>query len=171
MVKEDNIKKKKKTRIILFGFFFQETLYKTFLKIIFFFNTTMTKANKDNPHLWKQIVSKIKSETCYGTKAGQWSARKAQAAVKRYKNAGGGYEDDKDSSNSLHKWTKQDWRTKSGLNSSDTDERYLPAKAIKSLSDKEYILTSEKKRGDSLKGKQFSKQPKSIAKKIKKFRK
>ena len=41
----------------------------------------------------------------------------------------------------------------------------------KSLSDKEYILTSEKKRDDSLKGKQFSKQPKSIAKKIKKFRK
>ena len=131
----------------------------------------MTKANKDNPYLWKQIVSKIKSEMCYGTKAGQWSARKAQAAVKRYKDAGGGYKDYKDSSNSLHKWTKQDWRTKSGLNSSDTSERYLPAKAIKSLSDKEYILTSEKKRKDSLKGKQFSKQPKVIAKKVKKFRK
>ena len=75
----------------------------------------MTKAVKDNPNLWNQIVSKIKSESCYGTKAGQWSARKAQVAVKRYKDAGGTYKYDKDSSNSLHKWTKQDWRTKSLL--------------------------------------------------------
>ena len=130
----------------------------------------MTKAIKDNPNLWKQIIAKIKSEACYGTKAGQWSARKAQAAVKRYKDAGGGYEDEKDSSNSLLKWTKQDWRTKSGLNSSDTKERYLPTKAIKSLSKEEYIITSEKKREDSLKGNQFSKQPKLIAKKVKKYR-
>ena len=131
----------------------------------------MTKAIKDNLNLWNQIVSKIKSEACYGTKAGQWSARKAQAAVKRYKDAGGSYKDDKHSSNSLHRSTKQDWRTKSGLNSSDTKERYLPAQAIKSLSEEEYIITSEKKRKDSLKGKQFSKQPKSIAEKVKKFRK
>ena len=130
----------------------------------------MTKAIKDNPNLWKQIIAKIKSEACYGTKAGQWSARKAQAAVKRYKDAGGGYEDEKDSSNSLLKWTKQDWRTKSGLNSSYTKERYLTSKAIKSLSKEEYIITSEKKREDSLKGKQFSKQPKLIAKKVKKYR-
>ena len=71
---------------------------------------------------------------------------------------------------SLKAWGKQDWRTKSGLNSSDTKERYLPAKAIKSLSKEEYIITSEKKREDSLKGKQFSKQPKLIAKKVKKYR-
>tara|TARA_B100000686_G_scaffold210897_1_gene217711 strand:+ start:4030 stop:4425 length:396 start_codon:yes stop_codon:yes gene_type:complete len=130
----------------------------------------MTKAIKDNPKLWKQVVSKIKSESLYGTKAGEWSARKAQVAVKRYKKAGGGYKDLKDSNNSLDKWTKQDWRTKSGMNSSDTGERYLPAKAIKALSKKEYISTSEKKRKDILKGKQFSKQPKLIAKKIKKYR-
>ena len=30
----------------------------------------MTKAIKDNPNLWKQIIAKIKSEACYGTKAG-----------------------------------------------------------------------------------------------------
>ena len=97
----------------------------------------MTKAKKDNTFLWKQIVAKIKSESSYGTKAGQWSARKAQAAVKRYKEAGGKYKNSKDPNNSLHKWTKQDWRTKSGLNSSDTSERYLPAKAIESLSQEE----------------------------------
>jgi|TARA_B100001765_G_C19411967_1_gene297081 hypothetical protein len=130
----------------------------------------MTKAKKDNTFLWKQIVAKIKSESSYGTKAGQWSARKAQAAVKRYKEAGGKYKNSKDPNNSLHKWTKQDWRTKSGLNSSDTSERYLPAKAIESLSQEEYVFTSEKKNKDTLKGKQFSKQPKSIAKKVKKYR-
>ena len=103
----------------------------------------MTKAEKDNPILWKEIVAKIKSETRYGTRSGEWSARKAQVAVKRYKKAGGGYKDLKDSNNSLDKWTKQDWRTKSGMNSSDTGERYLPAKAIKALSKKEYIKAKE----------------------------
>ena len=49
----------------------------------------MTKAEKDNPILWKEIVAKIKSETSYGTRSGEWSARKAQAAVKRYKKAVG----------------------------------------------------------------------------------
>jgi len=130
----------------------------------------MTKAEKDNPILWKEIVAKIKSETCYGTRSGEWSARKAQAAVKRYKKAGGGYKNSKKLDNSLNQWTKQDWRTKSGLNSSDTNERYLPGKAIKSLSEKEYVLTSEKKRKDTLKGKQFSKQPRFIANKVKKYR-
>ena len=113
----------------------------------------MTKSEKDNLTLWKQIVSKIKSKASYGTRAGEWSARKAQAAVKRYKKAGGGYKDFKDPNNSLHKWTKQDWRTKSGLNSSNTDERYLPAKAIKSLTDEEYIRTSEKKKKGYIKRK------------------
>ena len=51
----------------------------------------MTKAEKDNPILWKEIVAKIKSETCYGTRSGEWSARKAQMLAKRYKAAGGGY--------------------------------------------------------------------------------
>ena len=40
---------------------------------------------KSNPILWKRIVENIKSKSAYGTAAGQWSARKAQAAVKEYK--------------------------------------------------------------------------------------
>jgi hypothetical protein len=76
---------------------------------------------------------------------------------------------------SLDKWTKQKWRTKSGKPSTQgpkaTGERYLPEKAIKSLSPSEYARTSAKKREDTKAGKQFSKQPKKIAEKTKTHRK
>ena len=71
---------------------------------------------------------------------------------------------------SLKKWTKQKWRTKSGKKSSETRERYLPDAAIKALSDKEYAATTRKKRKDTKKGKQHSKQPKKVAKKTKAYR-
>ena len=71
---------------------------------------------------------------------------------------------------SLKKWGKQKWRTKSGKKSSETGERYLPEKAIKALSSKEYAATTRKKREDTKKGKQFSKQPKRIAKKTSRYR-
>ena len=64
----------------------------------------------------------------------------------------------------------QNWRTKSGKKSSITGERYLPEKAIKILSNFEYRLTSKAKRKATKKGKQFSKQPKYIANKIRQFR-
>jgi hypothetical protein len=130
----------------------------------------MSTAKKTKPSLWKRIVARIKSQASHGTRAGQWSGRKAQAAVKAYKKAGGGYSGAKKSSNSLSKWSKQKWRTKSGKKSSKTGERYLPEKAIKSLSAREYARTTAKKRRDKAKGKQFSKQPKSIARKVKKYR-
>tara|TARA_B100000530_G_scaffold259794_1_gene173063 strand:- start:1824 stop:2066 length:243 start_codon:yes stop_codon:yes gene_type:complete len=72
---------------------------------------------------------------------------------------------------SLKKWTKQKWRTKSGKPSAKTGERYLPDKAIKSLSNKEYAATTKKKREDTKKGKQHSAQPKKIAKKTARHRK
>ena len=76
---------------------------------------------------------------------------------------------------SLDKWTKQKWRTKSGKPSTQgpkaTGERYLPEKAIKALSSSEYARTSAKKRADTRAGKQFSSQPKSIAKKTRTHRK
>lgn len=71
---------------------------------------------------------------------------------------------------SLKKWTKQKWRTKSGKPSSETGERYLPEKAIKSLSSAEYAATTKAKREGTAKGKQFVKQPKKIAEKTAKFR-
>ena len=48
----------------------------------------------------------------------------------------------KKSQKSLKSWGKQEWRTKSGKPSTQgskaTGERYLPKKAIKSLSSSEY---------------------------------
>tara|TARA_Y100000590_G_C15509814_1_gene934972 strand:+ start:452 stop:868 length:417 start_codon:yes stop_codon:yes gene_type:complete len=70
----------------------------------------------------------------------------------------------------LKAWIMQKWRTKSGKKSSVTGERYLPEKAIKALSNFEYRLTTKAKRKTMKKGKQFSKQPKHIAKKIRKYR-
>jgi len=75
-----------------------------------------------------------------------------------------------ESQKSLKRWGDQDWKTKSGKKSSKTGERYLPAKAIKALTDKEYKKTSAKKKRDTKKGKQFSDQPKDVAKKVKKYR-
>ena len=129
----------------------------------------MSTAKKSNPGLWKRIVSEVKSGT-KGGNAGQWSARKAQIAVARYKKAGGGYKGAKSSSNSLAKWTKQKWRTKSGKPSSETGERYLPEKAIKSLSSSEYAATTRAKRIGKAMGKQFVAQPKKIKEKTAKFR-
>ena len=77
----------------------------------------------------------------------------------------------KKSQRSLKSWTKQKWRTKSGKKSSETGERYLPESAIKSLSSAEYAATSRKKREDTAKGKQHSKQPKKIARKTRQYRK
>ena len=71
----------------------------------------------------------------------------------------------KKSQKSLKDWTGQDWSTKSGKKSSETGERYLPKSAIDSLSSQEYAATTKKKREDTKKGKQHSKQPKKIAKK------
>ena len=74
------------------------------------------------------------------------------------------------SQKSLKKWTKQKWRTKSGKKSSKTGERYLPEAAIKALSPQEYAATTRAKRKGTKKGKEFVKQPKNIAKKVRKYR-
>ena len=74
------------------------------------------------------------------------------------------------SQQSLKNWTKQKWRTKSGKPSAKTGERYLPEKAIKSLTSAEYAATTRAKRQGKAAGKQFVRQPKSIAKKTARFR-
>ena len=74
------------------------------------------------------------------------------------------------SQKSLKDWGKQKWRTKSGKKSSKTGERYLPEKAIKALTSKEYSATTKAKRKAKKKGKQHSKQPKKIANKTRKYR-
>ena len=76
----------------------------------------------------------------------------------------------KKSQKSLKDWGKQKWKTKSGKKSSDTGERYLPEKAIKALTSAEYAATTKAKRQGTKKGKQFVKQPKRIARKVKSYR-
>ncbi len=76
----------------------------------------------------------------------------------------------KKSQKSLKAWGDQKWQTKSGKPSSKTGERYLPEKAIKSLTPAEYAATTKAKRKGKEKGKQFVSQPKSVAKKVKPFR-
>lgn len=75
---------------------------------------------------------------------------------------------------SLKKWTNEKWGTKSGKPSTQgskaTGERYLPEKARKALSPAEYAATSKKKKEDTKKGRQHSKQPKKIAAKTAKYR-
>lgn len=71
---------------------------------------------------------------------------------------------------SLKAWSRQKWRTKSGKKSSVTGERYLPSAAIKVLSPAEYAATTREKRKAKRQGKQFSKQPKRIAAKVRKYR-
>ena len=74
------------------------------------------------------------------------------------------------SQQSLTDWTKQKWRTKSGKPSAKTGERYLPSKAIESLSSSEYAATTRAKRKGKAAGKQHVAQPKKIAKKTRRFR-
>ena len=71
---------------------------------------------------------------------------------------------------SLKDWSGQSWRTKSGKPSSETGERYLPANAIKALTPAEYAATTRAKREATKAGKQFAKQPKKVAEKIKGYR-
>lgn len=78
------------------------------------------------------------------------------------------------SQKSLDSWTKEDWGTKSGKNSTQgkdaTGERYLPRAAREAISDSMYARSTAKKRAALHKGKQHSKQPEDVAKKTAKYR-
>ena len=119
-------------------------------------------AEKTDPKLWDKIKAEVEAGD-KGGKPGQWSARKAQLAVHDYKAAGGGYKGEKSADNHLAQWTKEEWGTKSGEKSEDTGERYLPKRAREKMSDADYKKTTAKKRSDTAKGKQFSKQPAQAA--------
>jgi hypothetical protein len=123
-----------------------------------------------NQALWDRIKNRVQQGSKGGL-TGQWSARKAQLLVKEYKDSGGKFTGKKNPQNSLTKWTRENWRTKSGKPSLKTGERYLPSKAIKSLTSSEYARTTRKKREGMRKGKQFVPQPFGIRNKTRKFRK
>ncbi|HAI44784.1 MAG TPA: hypothetical protein DCM40_45210, partial [Maribacter sp.] len=132
---------------------------------------------KEGAKVRLRLKNKIMKQNTMGTKSGQWSARKSQKLNKEYEEAmrkkgKRPYKSSKrtKSQKDLKAWGDQKWRTKSGKKSSKTGERYLPDKAIKALTDKEYKKTTAAKRKAKKAGKQFSKQPKAIAKKVAKYR-
>ena len=125
----------------------------------------MATATKRDPKKWAAAKARAKAKM-----GGKHSARAMQLSVKYYKDAGGTYSGKKKKSNKLSKWSKQKWRTKSGKPSSQTGERYLPEKAIKRLSAKEYASTTRAKRKGTAAGKQYVRQPKKIAKKTRRYR-
>ncbi len=129
----------------------------------------MTSAVKSNPEKWKRIVSQVKASGKGGS-PGQWSARKAQLATQKYKSSGGGYKGPKKADNSLSRWTREDWGTRSGKPSTQgseaTGERYLPRRAREKLTASEYAATTRAKREGMRQGKQYVPQPESIKKKV-----
>jgi len=141
-----------------------------YAKNIFIDIIKQASTKRRDPKKWSRIKSSVKAGS-KGGKPGQWSARKAQLAVQRYKKAGGGYKGKETGKTSLDKWTKQDWGTKSGKPSGKTGERYLPKKAREALSPQEYGASTRAKRKATKQGKQVSAQPKKIARKTAKYRK
>lgn len=125
----------------------------------------MSVAKKTKPALWEKAKAEAKARM-----GGKHSARAMQLAVSIYKKKGGGYKGAKSSSNKLAKWTKEKWTTSSGK-PSEGKRRYLPKKAWSALSASEKRSTNAAKAAGNKKGKQFVAQPKSIANKVKRFRK
>lgn len=63
-----------------------------------------------------------------------------------------------------------EWGTKSGAESRESGERYLPEAARGAMTDEEYARTTETKRHDLVAGKQFSAQPTDVAAKAARVR-
>jgi hypothetical protein len=75
----------------------------------------------------------------------------------------------KPSQQSLKRWTEQEWTTSDGSPSKGT-KRYLPKAAWSALSPGEKAATNAAKAKGNATGKQFVKQPPTIAKKVAGYR-
>jgi len=114
-----------------------------------------------DPALWEAAKRAARE------RLGGHSARAMQLAGQLYRAAGGRYVGRKtQAQQSLTRWTRQDWTTKSGKPSRETGERYLPKRVIEQLSSAEYAATTRAKRKGTKQGKQFVKQPAKIAAKV-----
>ena len=129
----------------------------------------MSEAKRTDPDLWETV----KEEATRGDKGGepgQWSARKAQMAVREYKRRGGGYDEEGGAAKEdthLHEWTEEDWGTRSGEESGETGERYLPRRVRMLLTEDEYRRSTERKREGSG---QFVDQPDDVREKVSRIR-
>lgn len=96
---------------------------------------------RTNEKLWKRIKKKWLESDKAGDR-NQWTARKAQLAVKEYKEKGGDYTTEKKEDNSLKIWTDEDW----GYVLGDKTGRYLPKRVRDRLTLKEKLETNRRKR-------------------------
>ena len=101
----------------------------------------MSQTIRTKPLLWEKVKKSVKNSSKGGL-PGTWSARKAQLSVLLYKQKGGGYKGKKSSSNSLVRWSKQDWgyidkKKKSG--------RYLPRQVRDHLTSREKSIENRRK--------------------------
>lgn len=122
-------------------------------------------AVKTNPKLWEKCVNEAKTKF-----DDKYSARMYQYALHLYKSRGGKFSGKKSERNSMRVWTAEEWGTKSGTTSVRGDhpsgERYLPKYVRERLSKREYAISSRKKRADSKRGRQYSREPGAVSKKI-----
>jgi len=117
---------------------------------------------KKGARIRRRIKKELMEENVFGTKSGQWSARKSQELKRRYESAmnSKGLKPYASSARStsqkdLSRWTKQDWSTASGKKSSITGEPYFPAKAVAALKkEKLYKKARAQKRKATRLGKQ-----------------
>jgi hypothetical protein len=119
-------------------------------------------AVRSNEPLWEAVKSSIHKGTVGGPK-GTWNARKAQLAVKKYKDMGGKYIGAK-KHNSLVKWTEENWGYIDGVKGN----RYLPEKIRKQLTPAEKATENKLKATATKKGIQHAKYSKSVLIKMRK---
>jgi len=126
----------------------------------------MSAAVKSNPQLWQDVVLEVKNSSLAGT-AGTWNARKAQHAVRIYKERGGGYRGKRSDQNSLAIWTKEEW----GYIDEKKGNRYLPAKVRKSLTAEEAATENRRKKRATAAGQSRAKYSDSVVRKVRRSRK
>jgi hypothetical protein len=101
----------------------------------------MSTAIRTKPLLWEKVKESVKKSSKGGL-PGKWSARKAQLSVLLYKKKGGGYKGKKSSSNSLVRWSKQDWGY---INKKKKSGRYLPREIRNKLTPREKSIENRRK--------------------------
>jgi len=111
------------------------------MKSIFFISIIEMTTIRTKPKLWEQVKKSVRNSSKGGL-TGTWSARKAQLSVLLYKKKGGGYKGKKSSSNSLTRWSKQDWGY---INPKKKSGRYLPREVINRLSSREKSIENKRK--------------------------
>lgn len=104
-------------------------------------------SNFANQKLWSEIKMKWHASDKAGD-PGQWTARKAQLAVKEYKNRGGKYTKKKtENPSNLEIWTAEKWGyvSNKGCENKHLKGRYLPENVRNKLTQKQRCATNRKK--------------------------